>query len=202
MNFFAASGDFAFDNPVSEACLTALNSTLTCASQFTSYPSSDYQGPFTSTELDGFCSSDCTSSLAQYRSSVSSNCKDDQPFNDIPTTFLGDRMDAYQNRTCMKDKSSGEYCNSKSGSWLTSRLLPSDRAGSNMSPVVNGNWTSDLPDQDFALADLRKENLCSDCFLSLLQAIQSTPYSNYDESFVAQYQDAQKGQKFRRMLGC
>lgn len=61
--------------------------------------------------------------------------------------------------------------------------------------VVNGEWQAALPDRDFALAELPRANLCSYCFLALLQAIQSTPYSNYDESFVEQYKEAQAGKQ-------
>lgn len=66
--------------------------------------------------------------------------------------------------------------------------------------VINANWTQALPQRDIAFADLPKTYLCSYCYLSLLQAIQSTPYSNYDESFVGPYQDAQKGEIGGRIL--
>ena len=114
MNFFAANGDVAFDSPVSSACSTALNTTLKCESRWTNYPNDDFGGPFNTTELDGFCAPTCTSSLESYRSDVLTSCKNDVPFEDIPATFVGDRMIAYQNRTCLKDKTSGDYCNGKS----------------------------------------------------------------------------------------
>ena len=62
-----------------------------------------------------------------------------------------------------------------------------------MLAVLNGEWQASLPDRDFALDELPKADLCSYCYMSLLQAIQSTPYSNYDESFVDQYKAAQAG---------
>ena len=113
MNFFAASGDVGFDNPVSSACSTALNSTLQCESRWAMYPNNDYAGPFNKTELDGFCSTTCISSLVAYRSKVITSCKNDVPFQDIPASFVAERMLAYRNRTCLKDKASGDYCNSK-----------------------------------------------------------------------------------------
>ena len=61
--------------------------------------------------------------------------------------------------------------------------------------VVNANWTRTLPNYDVLLQDLPKQYLCSGCHLSLLEALQSTPYSNYDESFVEQYQAVQRGEK-------
>lgn len=111
MNFFAASGEVAFDNPVSSACSTALNSTLQCESRWTMYPNNDFSGPFNTTELDGFCAPTCTSSLAAYRSQVVTSCKNDQPFEDIHAAFVAERMIAYQNRTCLKDETTGNYCN-------------------------------------------------------------------------------------------
>lgn len=191
MNFFASGGDVAFSNNISESCLAAMNTTLKCPSQFTSYPNSDYAGPFSKTELDGFCSPTCVASLRDYRSGVASKCsKDPTIFNDIPTSFLGDRMAAYQNRTCLKDERGGNYCNSKSYA-----LIAAQRKSVLIKcSVVNANWTQSLPNHDIAFNMLPKANLCSICFLGLLRAIESTPYSNYDESFVTPYQDAQKGQ--------
>lgn len=113
MNFFSASGDVAFDNPVSSACSSALNSTLECDSRWTNYPNNDFAGPFNTTELDGFCSPICTLSLISYRSSILDSCKNEQPFQDIPASFVSDRMIAYQNRTCLREKPDGDYCNGK-----------------------------------------------------------------------------------------
>lgn len=120
MNFFAASGEVAFDNPVSSACSTALNSTLQCESRWTMYPNNDFAGPFNTTELDGFCAPMCTSSLAAYSSHIETSCKNDRPFEDIHASFVAERMIAYQNRTCLKDKTTGDYCNGE-------QILPTSR---------------------------------------------------------------------------
>ena len=113
MNFLAAIGGVAFDNSTSPACVAAINSSLSCPSQFTNYPISDYAGPFTIEALDSFCSSTCTASISQYQSSVYSNCKGSRPFQEFPATLAVDRMAAYQRRTCLKDASTGQYCHSK-----------------------------------------------------------------------------------------
>ena len=65
MNFLAAIGSVAFDNSTSPACVAAINSSLSCPSQFTNYPISDYAGPFTMEALDSFCSATCSASLSQ-----------------------------------------------------------------------------------------------------------------------------------------
>ena len=114
MNFLTAIGGVALDNSTSLACIAALNSSLNCPSQFTNYPLSDYAGPFTSQELDSFCSSTCTASISSYQSSVSTSCKTSRPFQEYPATLAADRMAAYQHRTCLKDASTGQYCHSKS----------------------------------------------------------------------------------------
>ncbi len=113
MNFLAAIGGVAFDNSTSPACIAAINSSLSCPSQFTNYPISDYAGPFTMEALDSFCSGTCTASISQYQSSVYSSCKGSRPFQEFPATLAVDRMAAYQRRTCLKDASTGQYCHSK-----------------------------------------------------------------------------------------
>ena len=114
MNFFASSnGAIAFENDLSQACLTAMNTTLQCPSQFTTYPNSDFSGPFSNAELDAFCSPACRSSVAEYKSAVSSSCDHSKPiFDNVPATFVIDRMAAYQNRTCLEDPN-GNYCSSE-----------------------------------------------------------------------------------------
>lgn len=114
MNFFTAIGDVALDNSTSLACAAALKSSLSCPSQFTNYPLSDYAGPFTSEDLDSFCSSTCTASISRYQSSVFNSCKGSHPFQELPATLAADRMAAYQHRTCLKDMPTGQYCHSKS----------------------------------------------------------------------------------------
>ena len=63
---------------------------------------------------------------------------------------------------------------------------------------IMGTWT--LPAYDVSLPDIPKPYLCSNCYLKLLQSIQSTPYSNYDGSFVEPYKAAQAGETYRYSL--
>lgn len=51
------------------------------------------------------------------------------------------------------------------------------------------NYT--LPDTLLSITDLPQAYKCSACYLSFLQAMQATPYSNYDESWVVDYQTIQ-----------
>lgn len=63
-----------------------------------------------------------------------------------------------------------------------------------LGPDLYANWTSQLTQgQDTSLADLPKDKLCSYCFMSLLRALQSTPYSNYDYTMADQFAAAQQG---------
>lgn len=103
------------DNPVSAKCANAMAASIDCSDLFTFYPNTDYQGPFDNPDAqDQFCSATCTNSLASFHSQVSNACQNDpDPFEGLPATFGGDRLSAYQQRTCLKDSSTGEYCNSQ-----------------------------------------------------------------------------------------
>jgi len=51
-----------------------------------------------------------------------------------------------------------------------------------------------LPDTDIQIQNLPKDYLCSSCYLNLLQALQKSPFSNYDESWQDDYVAAQTGE--------
>ncbi|KAL1961764.1 hypothetical protein VTN77DRAFT_1090 [Rasamsonia byssochlamydoides] len=147
----------------------ALTATIaTCDESFIQYPVWDYGGPFeNATARDLFCSSDCTDSLASYSSSVAAACANDpDPWDGIPASFWGDCLAAYQERICLRDLNSTDYC---------------------IDIMSNYTW----PDEDVALPDILPDILCSSCFMRHLQAVQSTPYSNYDESWPENYAAAQ-----------
>ncbi|KAF4552682.1 LysM domain-containing protein 5 [Elsinoe fawcettii] len=160
--------DTTYENQLSSACVEALATTIQCDAGFTFFPNTDFQGPFeNSSSLDNFCGQSCSKSLASYHDAVSASCGVAEPYTGVPALYAGDRMWAYQNRTCLKDPASGEYCNDIMRDWI-------------------------LPDNDITIDRLPKQYLCSACYLNLLQAIQATPYSNYGPSMVEPYQKAQK----------
>lgn len=181
------------ENIVSNVCKAAIISTVTtCPSTYVLYPVREFGGPFeNTTSQEAFCSAGCTSALAKYRTAVTSACaKDPQPWQGIPADFSGDRMAAYQKRMCLKDPSNGEYC---IGELSHSKVyLLANRID------YFANYT--LPATISSITDLPRDYKCSACYLSFLQAMQATPYSNYDESWVADYQTIQASKHILEVL--
>lgn len=104
------------NSALSSACLGALLSPVNCDQALATLSSSNYWGPLNGTILDSqICPPSCAASLASYHNSVAAACaKDPQPIAGFPANYFGDRLWAYQNRTCIKDSLSREYCMSKS----------------------------------------------------------------------------------------
>lgn len=101
------------DNPVSGACSTALTQTINCPTNFQKFAAYDLYSSFPNrTALDSFCGQDCVTSVTQYRSGVSSSCTGSsaEPWTGVPATYQSSYLQAVQNRTCLKDPGSGDYC--------------------------------------------------------------------------------------------
>lgn len=97
------------------------------------------------------------------------------PWLGRPAAYGVDRLWAYQNRTCLEDPETKDYCTN-----------------------INAKWQDKLPDHDIQLVDLPKEHLCSPCFMNTLRQMQSTTYSNYDKELAEQFEAAQKGTRRAR----
>ncbi|KAI5305672.1 hypothetical protein KEM56_003676 [Ascosphaera pollenicola] len=110
---------------------------------------------------DHFCSTRCSNGLKAYRQKVVDSCGNDtQPFPGLPAVYWADWAISTFEHLCMKDSKTGEYC-----------------------PGVIASFFADKPDDyDSDGLDLSESQLCSDCVVSLFKYMQSTPYSNYDES--------------------
>ena len=190
INFLALHDEYDVPRAQEAAqCIEAINATIACPSTLASYVRTDYSSALELPELQSFCAPTCTSSIEAYVSGVSVSCGEGvKVLEGLPASFLADRLFAYHKRTCLKDESGRQYCNSKSTSCLrkTLSLLT-------IMSAIMSQWPESLSDKDVAFHNLPKEKLCSSCFLSYLQAIQDTPYSNYDESFVQHYSTVQTG---------
>jgi len=195
------------DNVISTGCQQALVANITtCDGSFTYFPNFDYQGPFlNSTAQNLFCSEECSTAFAEYHNNIIEACsKDPQPWEGIPatvrtlliTSVIGFGTDLNSLEAIDSGPTRTEPV------WLILLLVLTAMVGHFDSPKVSNsstdssaeviaNWT--LPDYDVAFQDLPKDYLCSDCYLNLLHQIQSTPFSNYDESFITNYTLAQSG---------
>lgn len=165
---------------ISEACLQALQLPINCSESSAYYPNDDYAGPFMSNIQQDFCGSSCSKSLHSISSAIHSACHGSpDPWENRPAAFGVDRLWAYQNRTCLKDPVSNEYCT-----------------------TVNAVWYKELPDEDIAISALPKQHLCSPCHLGLLKELKTgAPYSNWDDDMARQYQAAQNSKNHRSSRG-
>ncbi|ERF73915.1 hypothetical protein EPUS_05338 [Endocarpon pusillum Z07020] len=111
---------------------------------------------------DQFCDTRCGNDLETYRSTVKQACAGDpQPLPGYPATYWGDSASAAWNQICLKDSQTGAYC----------------------VDVLTTFFSGSTTDSDGT--DLPTDQLCSNCVVSLFRAIQSTPYSNYDDTLAA-----------------
>ncbi|PKX91129.1 LysM peptidoglycan-binding domain-containing protein [Aspergillus novofumigatus IBT 16806] len=148
---------------LSAACSNALEATLQCDPYLYTLATIDHFGPLgNDTFQDQLCQSACGTSLTMYHNTVSEQCaKDPQPWDGIPAVWAGDILWATYNRTCLKDPKTGLYCTNEIG-----------------------NIQTMLGETDTSLRTLSKEQLCAPCVLNLIQQMQATAYSNYNENHV------------------
>lgn len=100
------------NNELSSGCINALVEPVACDPALLLYATSRYGGAIDEAVLNTrLCSSPCTSSLQDYRNSVHNACIDDPDlWGGFPATHTADFVEAYQNITCLRDKTSGGYC--------------------------------------------------------------------------------------------
>lgn len=98
---------------LSANCVGALESSVACDQYLQDNAYNDAYGPLDTTLQDSFCTTDCKSTLVSYRSKVISACAHDpEPYPGTPAQYFVDVVWAQYNLTCLKDPSSGQYCNS------------------------------------------------------------------------------------------
>lgn len=96
---------------LSTACVTALESTVSCDAYLDTIATLDLYGNYSSDLQQTLCSSACGVSLAAYHNSVISSCaKDPQPWQGVPPEFYGNAAWAAWNTTCLKDTKTGLFC--------------------------------------------------------------------------------------------
>jgi hypothetical protein len=99
---------------LSSGCVTAMQTSIRCNQYFQYLVSIDIYGYMDPSVLDTLCTANCAVDLSTYHSSVVSACAaDPYPWDGTPAQHYGDQIWASYNMTCLKDVSSGTYCQSK-----------------------------------------------------------------------------------------
>ncbi|KAF3912551.1 hypothetical protein ABW20_dc0110447 [Dactylellina cionopaga] len=169
-----AIGDIAgFGNlvTISTACQQALNSTITCDPIVQQLAVNGYSDSLNYTGTAGssyatVCATTCTNSLNQYTSSVKTACGTSTAiFGGLPPTYRGDIIWQWQNTTCQKDTATGLYC----ADFVLNQMA-----------TYTGSTSIDY-------TDLPTSILCAPCQISRWRALQSSPYSGYDEEKQTQW---------------
>lgn len=168
---------------LSQACTSALNTTIACDAYLLQLASTDYYGSLNNASLQStVCATACGSSLSSYHNNVATACANDpEPWQGIPAVWAGDVLWATFNTTCLKDPGTGQFCIGKtSNSFDTRDLMISSDVISNSTGFADG-------DVDQPITSIPQAQLCSPCMITLLGHLQSTPYSNYDDQSVQQW---------------
>ncbi|KAJ5552813.1 pectin lyase-like protein [Penicillium frequentans] len=139
----------------SDACVTALTATIKCDLTVFQFGEPQYHGTLGNDTLtDLVCDQSCGNSLASWLINSEANC-DGAVLLDHPATILGGYMWTGWNETCYKDPSTGKYCN-------------------------------DIISQFTRVASVElmpKEEMCSYCYKTKLEMMQSSPYSYYTQRY-------------------
>ncbi|KZF20250.1 carbohydrate-binding module family 50 protein [Xylona heveae TC161] len=160
-SFFFNNTDFSTQIAnISSGCATALQAPLDCDPYLTYVMTSNFYGSLGNDTLQAqFCNATCSNELTSYRTSVASSCaKDPQPVPGYPATYWADSAISAFNHMCMKDQSTGAFC----------------------VDVIAGFFANQATDEDGT--SLPTSQLCSNCVVDLFRLMQSTSYSNYDDT--------------------
>ena len=148
----------------------------------------NYYGPVgTGKKQDSFCNPSCGSGLATYRAAVISACSNDpDPLPGLPASYWVDSATAAWTQLCLKDSSTGRYCVGQSETFVyAGNFLFSKDIDSISALFANSNDDTDG-------TELPQSQLCSNCVVSLFRHMQSTAYSNYDDSLALVWSSIQK----------
>ena len=117
LSLYSVPVGIANTTTISTGCANAMKANIACDPELVDFATSGYYGALGNTSIQAsFCASTCATSLASYHNSVASACaKDPQPWGGLPATWVGDSLWAYQNRTCLKNPSTGAYCTGERG---------------------------------------------------------------------------------------
>ncbi|KAJ0422706.1 hypothetical protein BJY00DRAFT_64932 [Aspergillus carlsbadensis] len=147
----------------SDDCVAALTATINCWDTVFSFYEPSYHGSLGNIEhTDAVCASGCGESLATWFRNAQRYCAGYSLY-DSPPEIYGGNMWAGWNETCYTDPTTGFYCNE----------------------VIRG-FTRVSTVEDMPLSEM-----CSYCYVTKLQMMQSSPYSYYDEFYKANLETVQ-----------
>lgn len=105
--------DFISTLNLPSICATALTASIYCNNLLSTYTTPQWAGSLGNITLtNSVCDSGCGSSLASYFNTVQSACSG-YNITGAPPTMLGGYVWQGYNETCLKDPTTGQYCNGK-----------------------------------------------------------------------------------------
>ncbi|KAI5455805.1 LysM domain protein [Mariannaea sp. PMI_226] len=144
---------------LSDSCQSVLQQSIACDTYVASFKAKEYHGSLNNTALtNSVCAASCGIALTTARRRIAGACASTpELFPGYPILSIIDTVITGWNETCLKDKTSGKYCNDIIESW--------------------GEFydTSEMP----------KADLCSYCYGAKLRMMQQSPYSVYDDLFAS-----------------
>ncbi|KAF7946088.1 uncharacterized protein EAE97_005126 [Botrytis byssoidea] len=143
--------DFVSTLELPNTCLTALTASIHCDSLLATYTTPQWAGSLENDMLtDSVCDPGCGSSIAFYFNTVSSSFAG-YNITSAPPVMLGGFVWKGYNETCLKDPTSGLYCNDL---------------------ILDFTLVSDV-------SEMPRDEICSTCYIQRLKMMQSSQYSAY-----------------------
>ncbi|CAE6504017.1 unnamed protein product [Rhizoctonia solani] len=160
-NIYSSLEDFPDGVDSNSACGKALNSSIACDGAI---GLSIAGAALDSSSLTALCSASCYQSLMSYRATISSTCDSSVVLRGtdatFPITYLVDNLIFTYNTTCIKDKTTGNWC----------------------AQFFNSSWSGTTTDQ--GIENLPTSVLCSSCVMQNLLISQQSVIG-YDPDFVS-----------------
>ncbi|KAL4788913.1 pectate lyase superfamily protein-domain-containing protein [Aspergillus venezuelensis] len=136
-------------------CIESLYQTVYCDNTVWEMRDATYHGTLGDGELtDSVCDAGCQRSLAQVHTGIATRCGESDIIPGLPAISVVERLWWAYNDTCLKDVTTGRYCNDI---------------------IATYDLTSDI-------SDMPEEQLCSYCFKTKYQEMQKSSYSGYSEN--------------------
>ncbi|KAK2731146.1 hypothetical protein FQN57_003634 [Myotisia sp. PD_48] len=140
---------------ITKVCRTAVTQRIDCHSIYLQWQTPIYHGIFESDEITNvICEEDCKKSLKNWFETVEFACAGQNITGAVPTILGGFLYQGY-NETCLKDTTTGKYCNN-----------------------VIDDFTL-VPKVD----EMPMNELCSYCYTKRMEIMQTSSYSVYNEHY-------------------
>ncbi|KAH6608261.1 LysM domain-containing protein [Trichoderma cornu-damae] len=150
-------------------CLQVLQQTVNCDDTVAGLGQREYHGSLGDVKLtDAVCAASCKMALTTARRRIAGACtKTPELLPGMTILSYIDSITTGWNETCLKDDTSGQYCNE--------RILTVELA-----PDIIDSW-----EEVENIEDMPETELCSYCYGAKLRLMQTSEYSVYDEDYAA-----------------